>query len=230
MDSNHFGGFLTRVREFGSWFLNDFSIAAGIILATAAVYALTFEFGSEGLLSGVTNGITTATVIILALFSYRYSVKSNVRSAVGEFDPMVIGTYRIKPTVYAIKWRPKHLPFVQGHTAIKYKIYRDDDGERYLLDTPAFFEETGLEPEALSEVEKLYSDDWLQTLEKSSKGEEFLQHPTQLSSEYSNPININASGLHATYDTTSGYDIKTLVDHTMRRLRDELRDHTVSDN
>lgn len=203
--------------------LNDFTISLLILVSITGLRVLPAVFGSGDYISGISQGITTGTVVLLALFSYRYAVKSNIRSAVNEIQSMKIGEYRIEPTVYDIKWRPKIGPW-QRHTAIKYNIYREKKDEIYPLDATQFFSESGIDPNILSDLSDIYSEDRVyEWVDPDPEEDNWVRNFREVTTTYTADPNINASAIHATYDTTSGYQIRRLVDRTLRRLRDELR-------
>jgi hypothetical protein len=45
-------------------------------------------------------------VFVIAIVSYRYTVRANVRSAISEVPPIVLDEYALTPTVNSVRWRP----------------------------------------------------------------------------------------------------------------------------
>lgn len=81
-------------------------------------------------------GITTN----IAIFSYRYSVKSNIRGAVGEIKDVQLSDYIITMNVRDVKWRPRlawkigrkigeeRLKELRQQTTLTLRIYETTDG------------------------------------------------------------------------------------------------------
>lgn len=199
--------------------LNDSHLVAIIILISILFHIALIPINTD-LATGLRQGTVTATVVVLTILSYRYTVKSHLHSTVGEVEPMKIDNYLIKPTVIGVKWRPNWYPFEERSTSIKFHIYYEDEGDSYLTDGRVLYEEYHINPAEFQPIE----DVWVcENEENEFEDVKFRQNLPSPDAQLSGPPNLHCPGLHFTYESTNPKDVRIVVDRLMRRLKCEMK-------
>jgi hypothetical protein len=93
--------------------------------------------------TSLTQGFIGSLAALLAIVSYRYSVKSNIRSSLSQLEPVCIEGYQFAPLLFRSAWRPSLVSglgytldwdFLKAFTTIQFKAY-STEGDRVPADT-----------------------------------------------------------------------------------------------
>lgn len=86
------------------------------------------------------SSISAGVLFILTVFSYRYTIRQNIRSALRSMRPVRHGNFVIEPHLVNVKWRPgllsrnaRHIPkkklteMFSGHAVVILKTYKETE-------------------------------------------------------------------------------------------------------
>lgn len=185
---------------------------------TLIVVLLNTHLGTLG--NYLTQAMIPSVASIIAILSYRYAVRSNIRGALDELDPIRIDGKKIQPILYDLRWRPRFFVMLYRRssgvlkhfieilllprTALKFKLYDINGDDEYPADMEVFsrgkFSATDFE-----ESKMIYPDTTARTLDVGI-------HNSQIDSE----------GIHVAMLTTNEKDVRRLADHVQRRVHEEV--------
>jgi hypothetical protein len=101
---------------------------------------------------------TALLVLTIAVVSYRYTVRTNVRSAISEIPPLVLGKYTLTPTADGVRWRPSRArrfgDWWSPRTSLQIVVYEHDGDQRRPADAEEFGQEFELHEQDENEVQQ----------------------------------------------------------------------------
>lgn len=154
---------------------SDTLIITGIlvILPLANIVSLVFidGFGLNQLIVGASQGILVGMATVIALLSYRYSVRSNIQDTLQGFHSIEVGDYKAVVTLQGVRWRPPiriGSYFHQGElspqtrrskiglelrprTSIQIHVYDISNGQRIATEGAKVLEDMGIPLSELSD-------------------------------------------------------------------------------
>ncbi|WP_323190983.1 hypothetical protein [Halostella sp. PRR32] len=205
-----------------------FWIISIIPLAHVVRLFIADEFGFPQLIAGISQGLLVGMATTVAILSYRYSVRSNLRDTIQSLETIEIDNYRIEVTLHAVRWRPpigisyfheaeappssrlsKLGLKLRPRTAIQIHVYDVSEGQRIAPEGAEVLEDMGI---PLSEL----SDSGASVLDEN------LQIPLDL--EFYSVSKIE-NGLHFSFLSTEDNEIKKAIQSILILLSNEESHH-----
>lgn len=160
----------------------------------------------------LTQAVIAGIATMVAVISYRYTVRSNIRGAIGEIDPLYRSGVKVKPTMYAAHWRPQPIAhWFPRWTVVRFYAYEcggTSEESRRPLNGIEFFDDALSFPNGLSDPVELTPDAWREDLLINEK---FCLY-------------FDEEGLRGEIYTTDETEIRKLADHTLRYIDRQLKE------
>ncbi|WP_420182068.1 hypothetical protein ACNO8S_13465 [Haloarcula sp. KBTZ06] len=108
----------------------DIGWVSGIIGIIAIVRIFVpIPFGDQNVGAAISQGFIAGLATVLAVLSYRFSIKSAIHSSLNSLEPFETSEYKIVPTFYEVKWRPRILSYPAAHILNKIEEQEDEVGK-----------------------------------------------------------------------------------------------------
>lgn len=202
------------LRPIPDWFWITLLIGLMIVFVVSVDYLLK----DLGML--ITQALFAGAASTIAILSYRYTVRSNIRETLDQLEPITLENRQIQPILYDIRWRPRFMIKAHEHspqrlkrhieerflprTAIKLKIYHADSDKRHPVDMNQFAKER-ISSEMFEDPEVIYEDSTARPINIDIHN-----------------ADIDTEGIHIACISTNEKEIRRVTDHAMRRITDEI--------
>lgn len=170
--------------------------------------------------------------VILFLFAYAYTLKTNIRSAIGEIPPIKTEKYIIAPVVSGVKWRPV-LPNdnLQRLLLFILQIFGQRGGKRTVLNFIVYDRQKDMKvpvppTEVVEALEKEKIDENLSDVSRQTAKKIFEE---QIGSEFDldlfirEPMKDRKTGIKIRLETTSPDKIQNITIAFLYICRDSIQ-------